>query len=937
MRKIYLLLIASLLGTLAFAQKNGTIKGIAFDTITRQPVAAATVTVLEKKDSSLVTFTLTDNAGHFELRGIPNGEYRLMITHINYHNSNRVFTITDSMKNPDLGNVVMNDKITVLPEAVVTNEAPPVTLINDTIQYNAGSFKTPPNASVEQLLKKLPGVKVEKDGTIKAQGEKVNKVLVDGKEFFGNDPKIATKNLPADAVDKVQVYDKQSDQAQLTGFEDGNYEKTINLKLKQDKKKGLFGKINAGAGNKDRYEGKFNVNSFKGARQFSAIGMGNNTNAEGFSLMDILNFTGELGRMQRGGGNVSISMSGDDAAALGLNGGRNRGITTAWGSGLNYNNIIGNKLDFQSNYFYNHSNPNTDSHLQRQYFLPDSSYFFNQNSFTDNLNNNHRLNLNGLYQIDSMSSLRINPSFSYQKTLNRSRSDYQTLSEEQMLTNEGFTNNKVSNEGFNFRNDMIYRKKFARKGRTVSLSLQTTLNESDGGGELSSINSFYNPGGSLLLRDTINQRSETEASLRGYNARLVYTEPLFKKSLLEFSVGKSYSKNISEKLTYDYNKVSGKHDRLNDQLSNDFENEYSYTNGGIRLRTQKKKYNYALGVAWQQAELQGKIVSGVKDSVISKAFRNLLPSARFQYNFSKFKNFSLTYNAVTNQPSMAQLQPVPDNSNPLSIRDGNPDLKQEYIHTLQTNLALLSPYKNKNLFLLFMMQATENKIVNYDTVNQLGIKRTKPVNVDGVYNLNANLSYSMPVRFLKGTVEIGSTGGYFHGKQFINTAGNTIRTLSLGPNLRLDMSPNDMLNIGIEAGINYNKTKYSLQSALNTNYLSQEYSTSLDWEMPKRFFFSTDFTYTINSQRAAGFNTSVPIWNASISKQLLKYNRGEIKLRAMDVLNRNIGVYRSTNQNYIEDSRVNTLRNVFLLSFTYSLSKTGLNNNGGGGMRVMMR
>jgi len=350
MRKIFLLLLLMFFFVAAImAQKNGSIKGIAFDTISKQPVPGATVTVLEKKDSSLVSFTMTGNDGHFELKGLANGDYRLMITHVNYHNSNTFFTISDNSKNAEPGNVVMSDRSKVLEEVVLANDAPPVTLINDTIQYNAGSFKTAPNASVEQLLKKLPGVKVEKDGTIKAQGEKVTKVLVDGKEFFGNDPKVATKNLPADAIDKVQVYDKQSDQAQLTGFEDGNYEKTINLKLKKDKKKGMFGKVNAGAGNKERYEGKFNVNSFKGARQFSAIGMGNNTNAEGFSFMDILNFTGELSRMQSGGGgNMNFNITGEQAAAMGMNpGGANSGIITARGGGLNYNNIIGKKLDFQ--------------------------------------------------------------------------------------------------------------------------------------------------------------------------------------------------------------------------------------------------------------------------------------------------------------------------------------------------------------------------------------------------------------------------------------------------------------------------------------------------------------------------------------------------------------------------------------------------------------
>jgi Outer membrane protein beta-barrel family/Carboxypeptidase regulatory-like domain len=939
MRKIYLLPVAFCFATGLFAQKNGSVKGIAFDTISKQPVAAATVTVVEKKDSSLVSFTITDNAGWFELKGIPNGEYRLLITHVNYHNSNTYFKISDNNKNTDLGNIVMNDVNKVLSEVVVTNEAPPVTLINDTIQYNAGSFKTQPNANVEQLLKKLPGVKVEKDGTIKAQGEKVNRVLVDGKEFFGNDPKVATKNLPADAVDKVQVYDKQSDQAQLTGFDDGNYEKTINLKLKKDKKKGVFGKVNAGGGSNERYEGKFNINSFKGARQFSAIGMGNNTNAEGFSFMDILNFSGELARMQRGSGNgnININISGDDAAAMGVGGNRNSGINTAWGGGLNYNNIIGNKTDFQSNYFYNRYNPNSESHIQRQYFLPDSSYFYKQNSFADNLNNSHRFNVNALMQIDSMSSLRITPSFNYQETRNKSQTDYQTFSEDKILTNEGFSNNTANNKGYTFRNEFIYRKKFKRRGRTFSLSLQTSLNESNGDGSLSSITSFYNTNGSLLKRDTLNQLNNTEGDLRGYNAKAIYTEPLWKRSLLEFSGSKSNSKSTAQKTTYDHNNLNGKYDHLNTALSNDFENTYSFNNAGIRMRTQKRKYNFSFGLTWQQAELAGKVITGVKDSLISKTFHNILPNARFQFNFSKFKSLSLNYTTSTNQPSMAQLQPVPDNTNPLSIREGNPDLKQEYSHNVMGHLNLLRPYKNKNLFAFFNMQTTQNKIVNYDVVDTFGVKRTKPVNVNGVYNLNSTVSYSMPMRFLKGSVEISNNVGYFKGKQFINTIGNNIKTVSLGPDIRLDMNPDDKLNLSIGAGLNYNKTKYSLQSSLNTNYLSQEYNASVDWQMPKQFFFSTDFTYTVNSQRTAGFNTKVPVWNAGISKQVLHFNRGEIKFSAVDLLNKNIGIGRSTNQNYIEDSRVKTIRRFFLLSFTYSLSKTGLTKDNEGGMRMIRR
>jgi Outer membrane protein beta-barrel family/Carboxypeptidase regulatory-like domain len=940
MRKIYLSLFFILFAFIGFAQRNGSVRGIALDTSIHQPVANATVTLVEKKDSSLVSFTMTDNAGHFELTGIANGEYRLLITHVNYHNSSPVFTISDNNKSRDFGNIVMNDKNKVLDEVVVSNEAPPVTMIADTIQYNAGSFKTQPNASVEQLLKKLPGVKVDKDGTIKAQGEKVNRVLVDGKEFFGNDPKIATKNLPADAVDKVQVYDKQSDQAQLTGFEDGNYEKTINLKLKKDKKKGVFGKVSAGGGTDERYEGKFNVNSFKGARQMSAIGMGNNDNAEGFSFMDILSFSGELARLKNGGGgNININIKGDDASAPGLGGNQNGGIKTAWGGGINYNNIIGTKLDLQSNYFYNRYNPLIEQHINRQNFLPGTTSYYNQNSFSDNLNNSHRLNLNMLYQIDSSASLRIAPSFGYQNTRNESSADYQTLaSNNTTKINDGSNSNLSKSDGYNFRNDLVFRKKFKRKGRTFSLSLQTSLNQTKGTGELGSITNFYNPSGSLSGSDTLNQHSNTKGDLKAYTARAVYTEPFLKRSLLEFSVGKSNTNSTAELTTYDYNKLSAKYDHLNTAQTNDYENTYGFTNAGIRIRTQKKKYNYSVGVTWQQAELEGKITTGSKDSLIGKMFHNLLPNARFQYSISKFRTLSFSYGATTNQPSMSQLQPVPDLTNPLYIRNGNPNLKQEYTHNFQVNLNLINPYKNKNLFFFLTAQATRDKIVNYDSVNlQTGVRYSTPVNVNGAYNINSDISYGIPVRFLKGTFEMSSRTGYLKTKQFINSVANDIKTWTVGPELRLDMNPNDKLSISAGVTVNYNYTKYSLQSALNTDYLSEEYNTSLDWQVPKLFFFSSEFTYTVNSQRAQGFNTKVPIWNASVSKQFLKYKRGELKLSVTDILNKNIVINRTTNQNYIEDSRTNSLRRFFMLSFTYSLSKTGLNSAGGGGFKIIRK
>lgn len=931
MKKILLIIFCLFVCIISFTQKGGSVKGIVFDTIAKQPVSAATITVLQRKDSSLVTFTMTNSRGEFTLSNVSFGDYRLLVTHVSYHNVNKYFEITETKKEIDLSNIELSDKSKVLEEVVVQSEAPPVTLIGDTVQYNAGSFKTKPNAVVEDLLKKMPGIQVEKDGTVKAQGQEVKKVLVDGKEFFGNDPKIATKNLPADAVDKVQVYDKQSDMAQLTGFDDGQSEKTINLKLKKDKKKGVFGKVNAGGGTDGRYQGRFNVNSFKGARQMSVIGMGNNTNAEGFSFIDILNFSGGMSQLSgmSGGGNININISGDGMNGM-MGGGNNNAINTSWAGGANYNNIIGTKMEVQSNYFFNRYNPVTDQKLSRQYILPDSTYFYNQNSRTNDLSYSHRFNLTYDYLIDSMHSLKFTPSLNWQNRKNRSLSDYETLSEELLRSNKGYSDNFSASNGYNFTGTLLFRKKFNKKGRTFSLSLGSTLNENDGNGELESVNQFYKFG-NLVKTDSINQRSATESEVKSYTTRAVYTEPLFKRSLLELNVSKNESHSVSDKITHDYNRNSGKYDMINPLLTNNYENIYGTTTAGIRIRTQKKKFNYSFGVTWQNADLEGTIKTGIKDSVIAKSFYNLLPNARFQYNFTRFKNLTLDYRASTNQPSISQLQPVPDISNPLNIKLGNPDLQQEYTHRVNVNYTGMNPFRNKSFFWFSSYSFTNNRIVNYDVIDSFGRKTTKPVNVNGVYNLNNDISIGWPLRFMKANFNFNTGAGYSKTIQFINTVANNIYNFSIDPNLEITKSFKDKFDLTVGAGFTYNKAKYSLQSSLNNEYFTQNYSIDAGWQLPKNFYLSTDFRYTISSQRAAGFNAKVPLWNASFSKLFLKYNRGELKLSVYDLLNENQAIVRNTNSNYIEDQNNRVLKRFFLIGFTYSLNKMSANAGEGRG------
>ena len=915
----------------SFSQTAASIQGTLLDTAAGRGIAQATVTVMKQRDSSLVSFTMTDAQGKFSLSGLAAGSYRLLLTHVNYHNRSMPFAVASQQASLALGNIILHDKSKLLEEVVVTPEDAPVTLLGDTIQYNAGSFKTLPNASVEDLFKKLPGMRVDRDGTVKAQGEKVQKVLVDGKDFFGSDPKIATRNLPADMIDKVQVYDRLSDQAQLTGFDDGNSQKTINLTLKKDKKKGAFGKINAGTGTHKRYQGRFNLNQFKGARQLSVIGMANNTNAEGFSLLDVLNFTGALNGLKNGG-NLNLVLSPEDPLA-GLLGGTNAGINTTGGGGINYNNIIGTKTDFQGSYFFSRFNPVRESLVRRQYFLPANVY--QQHAYTSNLNRNHRLNAAADYQIDSFNSVKITSNLAYQHTAYKAVSDYNTLAADGTSINRGNSNNLVNREGTALSTNILYRKRFRQKRRSFSLNLLTNLNRSQGDGSLQSTTEFYDTG-TRLFRNVVNQTNRSTEDQQGVNIRAVYTEPLFKRSLLELSAAKSYTLNQAGKTTYDYNGTTGKYDQINGVLSNKFENGYGNTTAGVRLRKQTPTYNVAWGAAWQQSALTGRVTGTSADSLIRKNFTNLLPGARFQYFFSRNKNILINYNTGTNQPTISQLQPLPDNSNPLYIKEGNPSLKQEFIHTLRITSSVVDLVRNRNLFAFITLQQTQNKIVSHDRINKLGVDSVMPVNVNGVINLNGHISYNMPVHFLKGMFDISSDAYYYRGKQFVNGEANRINAFTLGPQLRLGINSAEKITLAFTGSIQLSHTRYSLSSAQPAKWMIQAYGTEAGWQLPHGFLLATEVDYRITHQYGrGGVKTRVPLWHAAISKQMLHFNRCEFKLSVNDLLNRNLAINRSASQNYVEDTRTNNLRRFFLLSFTYSLTKAGLNNATNGGIKVL--
>ncbi|MBC7827486.1 MAG: outer membrane beta-barrel protein [Chitinophagaceae bacterium] len=920
----------------SFAQNNGSIRGNLVDTALKQSIPDVTITILHANDSSLVTFGRSDKTGFFNIRYLSKGNYRLLATHIGYRHYSKYFEITDDKKEIDAGFISLNNKTSFLEEVTINREKPPVVFKNDTIEFNAGSFKTKPNSVVEDLLKKLPGVQVDKDGKIKANGEEVKKILVDGKEFFGNDPKVASKNLPADAIEKVQVFDKKSDQSQFTGFDDGNSEKTINLTLKPDKKNGLFGRASAGGGTKDRYQGNFNLNSFKGERQVSALGMANNTNKQGFSFLDMLNFTGGLGGPGgRGGGMVEMNNAG--LPLQGLDNANNT-ITTTWAGGINFNDNWTKNLLVNGSYFYSRLQDAIEQKSNRKYLLKNNSFTRIQAAVINKENQNHRFNIATDYTIDSSNSIKLTSTANIQNSASNSNSIYNSISDRGYTLNNGYASVQSKSDGYNWNNNLLWRHKFSRKGRTVSANFNLGLNNAENDVLLQSQNSYFNPDGSKNLSDTLDQLSDQKNEGVNYGISLSYTEPLSKKSLLEANYNFNRNSSLSDKQTFDVDKVTRKYGLLNDMLSSDFNNQYDYHRGGLNWRYQQKKFNFSVGSSIQRASLESQFHFLGDDSMIRRSFVNLLPNARMQYNINKFKNFRFSYNTYTRQPNAVQLNPIIDNSDPLNIRIGNADLDQEYNHRLQFNYMSFDPFRRTSFFSMINFTGKQNSIVNDDRFNSQGVRTSRSVNAKGMYTLTGTLSWGLPVRKIKSNLNLNTDFSQQRSMNFINGMRNNILNRSLTQQVNLNFVQKDLLDITAGFNLSYNNVQYSIASEQNTNYWNQEYTLDANIYLPRGFSIASEFTFTRNTGYANGFNTNIALWNGGLAKQLFRNKKGEIKLQLFDILNQNAGVSRNANQNYIENVYSKILNRYLLVSFTYNISRfagKGAPVQKGGNIRVV--
>ena len=939
MKKLLSLLSLVFLVSFASAQSVATVKGILIDSLNKQSLKDASIVVLAASDSSLEVFTLAKADGSFIINNAPFGEMLVQVKFQGYEPFSKKITFSAKNSSVDLGKIYLQTAANDLGNVTVTQS--PVQMKKDTVEFTASAFKTKPNAVAEDLLKKIPGIQVDKDGGIKAQGETVQRVLVDGKRFFGDDPKMATRNLPPDIIDKIQVFDAASDQSAFTGFDDGNRVKTINITTRKDKRKGYFGRAALGAGaNSDDalYDNNINISKFNGDQQITFTGQANNVNKQNFSVQDMLGSLGGggfggAGGGGRGGGGATMG-GGGGGGLLGTGGGG--GIVKTLSAGLNYKDNWGTKTQFSGSYFFNDQTTNRDQNSLTENLVTgstDSSIFSKQVQSSVTNNKNHRINFNIETNFDTSNSLIIRPNISFQNTHSET---FQTTSSTRgkiASLNSSRVNSVRDNQGINGSLEATFRHRFAKRGRTYSIGLNSSYNTNDGSGSNLSVNEFNLPFRNYI--DTLDQIYTTNRDGKNNSATLSYTEPIGKNKQLEFNYNISSNVNNSGRATQGYNKVTNEYDIAVPNLSNIFENTFNANRLTLNYRVQNAKYNFSVGSGLQVGDLVSKNIS--TNVNLKQHFVNLFPSANFRYDFTKSKNLRLFYNGRTSQPSAEQLQPVIDNSNPLLIRTGNPNLKQQFSHSFRFLFNSFDIFTQKIIFATLSGSFIENDIQNSTSISGGGVQTIKPVNLSGTYNVNGFFNYGFPIKKPKSNLNLMANVSRSQTQTLVNSISNFTRNTNLGGTVSWTTNIKEGFDMNFSSNSNLTMARYTLQPQQNGDFFSQTISTEATIYSKSGWVLSTDFDYIYNAGRSEGFNTSIPLWNASLSKQMLKNKAGELKFYVFDLLNQNISISRNVTSNFIQDLQTRVLKRYFMISFTYNLRKFGATQGPQNPMMKMMQ
>ncbi|PZX18131.1 carboxypeptidase-like protein [Breznakibacter xylanolyticus] len=901
MKPYVLLALLLFMAANTFAQQ-GQLTGQVIDSQTRQPLPGANIIATNERDSLDKRFTTTDTEGQFVLKGVRDASYRLAVSFLGYQKASQSVRATGRQQ--QLPPIAMEAQSEKLGDVTVTGTTPAATLRGDTTEYNANAYKMNPDANVEDLVKKMPGVTVE-NGTVKAQGEDVKKVLVDGKPFFGDDPSVALKNLPAEIIERVQIFDQQSEQSQLTGFNDGQTSKTMNIVTRPDRRNGRFGNMMAGYGTDDRYIGAANLNQFNGNQRLSAVLMSNNINRQNFGTQD---FLGAMG---------GTSNFGSRGGRGGGGGGSQSGITTIHSMGLNYSNEFENKLKLSGSYFYNITNTENAQTSSTEFILnPDSSRIEENQNSSEVDNHNHRINVRAEWDIDSMNTLIIVPSLNFQDNTSLSgNAETQgfRIGGIDELRNRSTYRSDAETSGYNLNNRITYRHKFTKKGRTLSADVNTSLSRREPLSSSLSDITYLTTG---LTRLTDRRTITTNDGLT-LTTNLAYSEPLGEKSMLQLNLGNSTTHNEAFRQTNDLDDPTHQYLQI-DSLSNKYKNRFITNKAGLTYRFKTKKVNLSAGVELQNANLSGD-QTYPQAAQTDKQFTNLLPNAYANIRLTDMQRITINYNTSTAPPSITQLQNVSEYSSNLTrVTKGNPDLEPQYRHNITSRLMHVNKETRSNFFVLFGGSILQNSIGNA-TIYLDTIQIVTPVNKGTGYTLRSMANYGRPNNAIKCNINL--SGGYNYGRTpgFVNGNANTATTnaFSLGGVVSSNIS--DKIDFTLSSNATYNVVHNTVSSQTNNEYYSQTSSFRFNWMFWKNFTLQNDVANTLYRGLSSSFNQKITVVNLGIGKKMFKNNAGELRVTAYDLFNNNTSISRTITGNQITDQQSTTLNRYVMATFTYTL------------------
>ena len=903
--KCLLMLLMILFSPMAFAQQSGVnVTGSVVEQGSDTPIEQATVRLLNVKDSAMVRGVVSARNGSFTLKNVKKGSYLLHITFIGYDPLYQPLQTTGKKNPVNVGKLELSDGAIELGEAVVIGKAPEVTVRNDTVEYNADSYKVTEGSVLEDLLKKMPGVEVDSEGKITVNGKEVKKVMVDGKEFFSDDPKVASKNLPAKMIDKLQVLDKKSDMAQMTGFDDGEEETVINLTVKPGMKQGWFGNAYGGYGSKDRYEGNAMVNRFVNNDQITFMGGANNTNNMGFSDLASTMFSGMGGGGGRRGGF-----------------GAGSGITSSGNAGLNFSKEFKpDKLTLGGNTRYSHSDNDARSKSDRQNILPgDSSSYDNSEAVSRTKSDNFGVDFRLEWKPDTMTQLIFRPSFSLSHSMNDNFSDATTLDNERDTVNTNKSNNYSESNGYNLNASIDFSRKLNNKGRVFSATLSGGNSDSYSDGMNRSDIVYFNQT-DALKNSIIDQRSRYDNKGFNYRAYVSWVEPIGHNNFIQATYSISQRKQEALKNVYNQD-ADGIYNVLDSAYSQSYRNNFISQRASLSFKSQRAKFNYTIGLNLDPSYSSSENFVG--DTTLSKITRkvvNLSPMAQFNYMFDKRTNLRIMYNGRTSQPSMTQLQPVADISDPTNITIGNPDLNPRYTNNVFIRFQQFTPEKQRAFMIMANGSYIINDIVSYTSYNQeTGVKTTTYKNVNGNYSGNVRMMLNTPLKNKKFSINSMTMASFANSNGYINEEKNTNRNLILSERGGIDFR-SSYLDLGVNGNIRYNATSNSLQKENNQNTFNYGAGGYTTIYLPLDFKIESDVNWSTNSGYGDGFKQNEVLWNASASKSFLKNNQGTLRFKIYDILQQRSNISRSVTASYIQDSEYNTLGSYFMVHFIYRFS-----------------